>query len=178
MRKRVLTPQTPSGRDLLSAITSRPTPNALDVDGSVDQGLAAICSKAMARKQYARYQSATQLAEDVQRWMAGEPISAYQEKVSQRITRWIQHHHMWSQIIAAVLIVGVVALVTLAIASRQSRVAARQVLFDEMRGFDREIEVQLKSTANELTKDARFMSTLPPIQGIIDARARSQRKRG
>ncbi len=61
--------------------------------------------------------------------------------------------------------------VTLAIASRQSRVAARQVLFDEMRGFDREIEVQLNSTANELTKDARFMSTLPPIQGIIDARS-------
>ncbi len=169
---------TPNGRDLLSAITSRPTPNALEVDGSVDQGLAAICAKAMARKQYARYQSATELAEDVQRWMAGEPISAYQEKISQRLTRWIQHHYIWSQIIAAVSIMGVVALVTLAIASRQSRVAARQVLFDEMRGFDREIEVQLESTALELTKDARFMSNLPPIQGIIDSRAGSSESEG
>ncbi len=167
-----------SGRELLSAITSQATPNALEVDGSIDQGLAAICSKAMARKQYARYQSATQLAEDVQRWMAGEPISAYEEKFSQRITRWIQHHHIWSQIIAAALIVSVVALVTLAIASRQSRVAARQVLFDEMRGFDREIEVQLESTANELTKDARFMSTLPPIQGIIDSRGGASESEG
>ena len=168
----------PTGRDLLSAITSRPTPNALDVDSSIDQGLAAICSKAMARKQYARYQSATQLAEDVQRWMAGESISAYKEKTSQRITRWIQHHHLWSQIIAAVLIVGVVALVTFAIASRQNRLAARRVLFDEMRSFDREIEVQLKSTAIELTKDARFMSTLPPIQGIIDARSGASENEG
>jgi len=45
-------------RDMLSAIASRPTPNAQEIDSSVDSALAAICSKAMARKQYARYQSA------------------------------------------------------------------------------------------------------------------------
>ncbi len=125
----------------------------------------------MARKQYARYQSATQLAEDVQRWMAGESISAYEEKISQRVTRWVQRNRSWSQIIAASVIVGVVALVTMAIATRQSQLATRQVLFDEMRGYDREIEVQLESAADGLTKDTRFMSSLPPIQGIVDARA-------
>jgi serine/threonine protein kinase len=156
------------GRDLLSAITSRPTPNARDVDSDIDDALAAICAKAMARKQYARYQSATALAEDVQRWMAGEPVSAHEESVSQRVTRWIRHHHLWSQIIAAVLIVGVVALATLAVAARQSRIAARQVLFDELDAYDHEIEVQLESTAVGLMQDARFMSTLPPIQGIIE----------
>jgi len=158
------------GRDLLSAIASRPTPNAHEINADVDEALAAICSKAMARRQYARYQTAPQLAADVQRWMAGELVTAHREKPSQRAVRWIQHHRIWSQVIAAVLIVGVVALATLGIASRQSRLAARQILFDELRGYDREIEVQLKSTAEELAKDARFMSTLPPIQGIIDAR--------
>jgi serine/threonine protein kinase len=162
--------QASGGRDLLSAITSRPTPSAREVDSSVDNALSAICAKAMAWKRYARYQSATALAEDVQRWMAGEPVSAHQEQVYQRVTRWIQHHHFWSQIIAALLIVSIVALATLAAASRQSRIAARQVLFDELDAYAHEIELQLESTAVELMQDARFMSTLPPIQGIIESR--------
>ncbi len=160
-----------NGRDLLSAIAGQPTPNVREINPDVDPALAAICEKAMARRQYARYQSATELAGDVQRWMAGEPISAHQEKLPQRIRRWVHRHQIWSQVIAASLTVLIVALVTLWISSRQNQVAERQILFDEMRGYDREIELQLKSTAQELAKDARFMSMLPPIQGIIDARA-------
>ncbi len=158
-------------RDVLSAIASQPTPVAHDANPDADPALSAICAKAMARKRYARYQTASELAEDVQRWMAGERVSAYREKTSQRIARWVQHHRLASQALAALVIIGIVALSTLAIATRQGREAARQVRFDELRGFDREIEVQLKSAAEELTKDARFMSTLPPIQALIAARA-------
>ena len=158
-------------RNLLSAIASHPTPNPLESNSSVDPALGAICRKAMAHRQYARYETASQLADEVQRWMAGEPVSAYREKPSQRIARWIQHHRIWSQVIGGLLIVGIVALATLGIAARQSRLAAKQILFDEMRGYEREIEVQLKATAEDLAEDARFMSTLPPIQGIISAQA-------
>ena len=160
-----------SGRDLLSAIAGQPTPNVREINPNVDPALAAICEKAMARRQYARYQSATELAGDVQRWMAGEPISAHQEKLPQRIRRWVHRHQIWSQVIAASSTVLIVALVTLWISSRQNHLAERQILFDEMRGYDREIELQLKSTSQELAKDTRFMSMLPPIQGLIDARA-------
>jgi serine/threonine protein kinase len=172
------TSEAAGGRDLLSAITSRPTPCAREVDSEIDDALSAICAKAMARKQYARYHSATALADDVQRWMAGEPVSAHKESASQRVRRWIRHHHVWSQIIAAALIVGVVALATLAIASRQSRIAARQVLFEELDAYDKEINVQLESTAVGLMQDARFMSTLPPIQGIIEARGGVEESEG
>lgn len=165
-------------RQLLSAIASQPTPCAHELNPDVDAALAAICAKAMARRQYARYQSASELADDVQRWMAGEPVSAHREKSSQRIARWIQNHRIWSQIIAASFIVSVVALATLGIASHQRRQAEQQILFDELRGYDREIEGQLKSMAEELAKDARFMSTLPPIQGIIDARDETQGAEG
>ncbi len=158
------------GRELLAAIAARPTPNVTELNSAADQALAAICAKAMARRRYARYQSATQLADDVQCWMAGEPVSAYREKPRQRLTRWIRRHQILSQAIAASLTVAVVALATWGIASRQSRIAERQILFDEMRGYDREIELQLKFTAEQLAKDVRFMATLPPIQGLIDAR--------
>lgn len=162
-----------SARDLFTAITSQPTPDAHEINPSADTALSAICAKAMAHRQYARYQTASELAEDVQRWMAGEPVSAYREKTSRQIGRWIQRHRMWANLIAACLIVGVVAIATGAIASRQGQISARQVLFDEMGGYERELRVQLAATAAELEKDARFMSTLPPIQGIIDARSDS-----
>jgi serine/threonine protein kinase len=159
-----------TGRDLISAISSRPTPNAVQANPSVDRALAAICAKAMARRQYARYQSASELAEDVQRWMAGEPVSAYREQPLQRVARWIGRNRIWSQVIAALVIVALVSLVTLGIATRHSQLAERQAKFDDMRGLQREIEVQITGSADELSKNTLFMAMEPSIQSIIDAR--------
>ena len=97
-----------------------------DIDSGVDDALAAICSKAMARKQYARYQTAMELADDIQRWMAGEPVSAQREKFVQRVKRWVRHHQVWSQIIAASLIIAIVAASTLGVALRQGQLAKQQ----------------------------------------------------
>ena len=162
--------QATGARDLLSSIASRPSPSALDIDSGVDDALAAICSKAMARKQYARYQTAMELADDIQRWMAGEPVSAQREKFVQRVKRWVRHHQVWSQIIAASLIIAIVAASTLGVALRQGQLAKQQRQFDELSVYSNEFEVQLQSTAIELMRNTRFMSTLPPIQAIIDAR--------
>ena len=162
--------ETVSGiRDLLSAIASHPTPNALETDNGVDATLAAICGKAMAGKQYARYQSAMELADDVQRWMAGEPVSAQRETWVQRAQRWVRQNQVWSQIIAACLIVACVAASTLAVAFRQNQLANQQRQFDELSVYSNEVEVQLQSTAFELMRNTRFMSTLPPIQAIVIA---------
>ena len=156
-------------RDMLSAIASHPTPNALEFDSGIDPALAAICSKAMAGKQYARYQSAMELAEDIQRWMAGEPVSAQREKFVQRVQRWVRQNQLWSQVIAASLIIACVAASTLAVAFRQNHLAQKQRQFDELSVYSNEVEVQLQSTAIELMRNSRFMSTLPPIQAIVNA---------
>lgn len=157
-------------RDLVTAIAGGPTPMAHLSNPDVDPALEAIAAKAMARRRYARYSSTTELAEDVGRWMAGEPVTAYQERFAQRLGRWIQHHQRLSQLIAAAVIILIVAATTLMIAARQSYVAARQAQFEEMRSDQREVEVQLLGAGQDLSGDVRFMSTLPPIQGIIDAR--------
>lgn len=159
-----------TGRDLIAAISSRPTPAAGEMNPSVDRALAAICAKAMARRQYARYSSASELAEEVQRWMAGEPVSAYRERPLQRVARWIAKNRIWSQIIAALLIIGLVSLVTLGIAARHSQLAVHQAKFDDMRGLEREIEVQLTSSADELAKNTLFMAMEPSIQSVVAAR--------
>ena len=46
---------------------------------SIDRALEAVCVKAMACQPADRYGSPTALAEDVERWMADEPVSAWQE---------------------------------------------------------------------------------------------------
>ena len=158
-------------RQLITAITSGPTPRTQSVNENVDLALDAICAKAMAKKRYARYSSTTDLADDIQRWMAGEPVSAYDERLSQRLGRWIQHHQKLSQLIAAAVIISIVAITTLTISTRQNYIAAQQARFEEMRSDEREIEVQLISLGQVLSGDALFMSTLPPIQAIIDVRS-------
>jgi serine/threonine-protein kinase len=55
---------------------------------AIDPALEAVCLKAMAVKPVERYATPKALAEDVERWMADEPIGAYREPLSRRARRW------------------------------------------------------------------------------------------
>jgi serine/threonine protein kinase len=157
-------------RGMISVIASGSAPLARDANPSVDPALEAICTKAMARRRYARYQHAIDLAEDVQRWMAGEKVTAYRETFRQRVSRWVSQHRRLSQSLMAAAMVVLVALTTLAMAARQSRLAALHARFAQMNSDVREVELQMRGMWTELAKDARILASLPPIQGIISAR--------
>jgi serine/threonine protein kinase len=155
-------------RGMISVIASGDVPTARDANPDVDPALEAICRKSMARRRYARYQRATELAEDVQRWMAGEPVTAYQENQWQRVNRWIgQHPRIWQAILGSVMVV-LVALTTLGMAARHSYVAEQDARFAQLDGDVQEIALQLKNGADELEKDARFMASLPSVQEVAD----------
>ena len=125
----------------------------------------------MARRRYARYQRATELAEDVQRWMAGEPVTAYAESTWQKANRWIgQHPRIWQAILGSVMVV-LVAPTTLGMAARHSYVAEQDAQFAQMEGDVQEVLLQLRSAADELEKDARFVASLPSIEVIANAGA-------
>jgi eukaryotic-like serine/threonine-protein kinase len=65
--------------------------------------LEAICRKAMARNPAERYGSAEEVATEVRRWLADEPVSAYPEPWTARAARWARRHRT-SVIAAAVLL--------------------------------------------------------------------------
>ena len=132
-------------RGMISVIASGATPAAREVNPNADPALEAICQKAMARRRYARYQRATELAEDVQRWMAGEPVTAYQETFRQRANRWVSQHQRLSQSLVAAAMVVLVALTTLAVAARQNSVAEKQARFAEMAVNVHELGLQLRA---------------------------------
>ncbi len=98
--------------DLLKRITSGDIPKPHDIDPKIPAPLNAICAKAMARKRADRYQKPSQLADDVERWLADEPVSVYTEPWRERLGRWMRKHRSWTQAIAAaLLIVAVVSVV-------------------------------------------------------------------
>ncbi len=157
-------------RGMISVIAGGVTPQARDVNSEVDAALEAICSKAMARRRYARYQQASELAQDVQRWMAGELVSAFEEGPWQRTHRWIAKHPRLSQSLLALAMIVLVAATTLGVSARHNHVAEMQSKFSQMSGDVRGVEMQLRRVAAELAKDARFLAALPPVEGIIAAR--------
>ncbi|MFN7734090.1 MAG: serine/threonine-protein kinase [Pirellula sp.] len=59
---------------------------------AVPRELNAICLKAMAKNRDDRYASAKDLAEDLERWSAGEPVAALPEGPIRSTLRWTRRH--------------------------------------------------------------------------------------
>jgi tRNA A-37 threonylcarbamoyl transferase component Bud32 len=79
--------------EVLKRITeAQSSPKARDSGVPVPAALDAICARAMARDREARYASAADLAEEIQRWLADEPVSAYPEWFGRRAWRWGRKH--------------------------------------------------------------------------------------
>jgi eukaryotic-like serine/threonine-protein kinase len=88
----VLTGRPPVEGDDVIEILSRVRCGAIDRPRSVAPGvprpLAAICLKAIALRPEDRYPHAKALANDVERWLADEPVAADREPWTDRIRRW------------------------------------------------------------------------------------------
>jgi eukaryotic-like serine/threonine-protein kinase len=70
----------------------------------------AVCLKAMALRPQDRYVSAAALAEDVEHWLAGEPVTAYREPFPARARRWARRHRTLVSAAAVLLVAAVVGL--------------------------------------------------------------------
>jgi serine/threonine protein kinase/tetratricopeptide (TPR) repeat protein len=76
--------------------------------------LEAICLKALAVRPGDRYPSARALAEEVEHWLADEPVTAYREPPSVRAGRWMRRHRPAVTGAAAAGIVGLIGLIAAA----------------------------------------------------------------
>ncbi len=70
--------------------------------------LIAICRKAMAVDPDKRYVTALELAHDVERYLADEPVVAYHEPLLRRLSRWMTRHRLLTFVIATALIGGLI----------------------------------------------------------------------
>src|SRR5581483_10658458 len=92
------------------------------VDKTAPAALEAVCLKALAKRPGDRYGTAKELAAEVQRFLADEPVSAYREPLAARAGRWVKRHRLTVTSGAAAALVAPVGLaVVLAVQARSNR---------------------------------------------------------
>lgn len=81
------------------------------ISRSVPAALEAICLKAMALDPALRYASAGDLARDLERWLADEPVSAHAAAWHERLARWGRRHRRAVQTgVAALAVITAVSI--------------------------------------------------------------------
>jgi serine/threonine-protein kinase len=83
--------------------------------------LEGVCLKALAKKPAGRYESAAELAREVVRYLADEPVHAYPARLPERAVRWARKHRAASVAAAAILAVTAAAAAGVAILVAFSR---------------------------------------------------------
>lgn len=127
--------------DLLAA-AHRPPPPPRQHDPTCPRAIEAVCLKAMAVEKADRYPSAAALADDVQRFLAGEPVSAYRETFPERAWRWVRRHRQAVTRTAAAA--AVVALTAVGVTKYRE--------FEAEREADRRRLAEARRTAEELER--------------------------
>ena len=125
----LLTGTLPAGTTDELATPSRLAPRALDRD------LAAVVVRALAAEPARRYASAGELADDVERWLAGEPVRARPDSLGYRARRFVGRHRLavggTALAAAALAVLAVVSVLRSGEATRERESAAREAARSE-----------------------------------------------
>jgi serine/threonine-protein kinase len=131
---------------------------------AVPPALEAVCLKAMAWWPGDRYPSALDLAADVERWLADEPVSVHREPRLDRLRRWGRRHRPLVAASVALLLTAVAGLtLTVVLVSRQQAVtAAEKRRAEEQRDrADRNFELArqaVEATATRISGHPRLLA--------------------
>jgi tRNA A-37 threonylcarbamoyl transferase component Bud32 len=141
------------------------------LDRAVPGPLEAICLKAMAPQPADRYASALELAAEVERYLADEPVRAYREPLAERGRRWVRQHRTLVGAGLAVLLVALLCLggatLLLGEAYEQERTAKEQeaaqrahaVAAEQQAKRAQQQEAQQRAAAEAAEKAARKAET-------------------
>ena len=95
--------------ELLKRVRKGKVPRPSEVNPHVPSALDAVCLKAMALRPGDRYPSARAFGEDLEAWLADEPVSAWQEPWTIRARRWARRHPAIVSTGVSALAIGLVA---------------------------------------------------------------------
>jgi len=136
----------------------------------IGPALQAVCLKAMSKDPTGRYATATELAQDVQRYVADEPVNAYREPWTGKLLRWARRHKVAVSTAAGLLATASVALAvsTFLIArerneaeaqGKQARAAVHMLTEVADIGFDEQLDpLQKKFLEKALAYYEKFTS--------------------
>jgi tetratricopeptide (TPR) repeat protein/tRNA A-37 threonylcarbamoyl transferase component Bud32 len=147
--------------------TPPPPPRTIKPD--IPKPLDAICQKAMAFKKEDRYPAAQALAADIERYLAGEPVSAYRETLAERTWRWMKRHRQALSWAAAILAVVVTAGIGVAKWQQlQRQAAADRAEAEEQLREEGERREAAQKKAEELKKQEEARNRLREFRRLAD----------
>ena len=155
-------------------------PRPRTLDPRVPRALEAICLKAMATKVEDRYSTALALANDLERWLADESVSAYTEPLGNRLARWSRHHRALVTSVVACTVASLFILsffIALLLAANSRERTARELADSERFRAESNLEVAKQAVATMLTEVGRAeLAQYPQMEQTrskLLARARS-----
>ncbi|HKI20126.1 MAG TPA: serine/threonine-protein kinase, partial [Isosphaeraceae bacterium] len=117
--------------DVILAVRAGRFPVPIEINPRLPKALSAVCRQATAREPSMRYPSALALAEDIERWLADEPVSAWREPAPIRARRWLRRHQSlvagWAAAVGVALIGLSAAVPLLSLAWRNEAQARRSL---------------------------------------------------
>jgi eukaryotic-like serine/threonine-protein kinase len=134
--------------EIIPAVQRGDFPPPRSIVPSIDRALEAICLKAMALAPADRYATPKALGEDVDRWMADEPVTAYRESWARALSRWLTRHRTGVTAVGAAMLVALAGLgAVLGVQAGANRqLTAKNTELDA--AFRREAQVRRQAEAN------------------------------
>jgi hypothetical protein len=159
----LLTGQAPiRGHDVMLRIIQGDVPPPRLVNASVPRSLEAICLKALAVKPYDRYPSARALAEEVERWLADEPVTAWPEPFVLRARRWSRRNRTAVTAAAVGVLATVVGLSAVLVVQTRSKAALSRSLNRETRAGNALAVANTELSRSKAAVQARYdLVTVP-----------------
>jgi eukaryotic-like serine/threonine-protein kinase len=100
----------PDTASVYQKIIHGPTPRVRAAEPTAPLPLDAVCARAMAHSRRDRYATASELAEDVKRWLNDQPVSCFAEPLLVKAGRFARRNRTLVTSAAAALVVAVVSL--------------------------------------------------------------------
>src|SRR4030095_637311 len=94
---------------VIQQASEKPAPKLRTLMPGLDRDLETICSKCLDREPSARYRSAGDLAEDLERWLEGQPIAARPLSTPALVWRWDRRHPAVAGMAALLMALGLAA---------------------------------------------------------------------
>lgn len=104
---------------------------------SASKVLSAVCMKAMQKAREDRYALAMHLARDVRRYLAGEPVSAYEENPFERMVRWARKNQKTLTRSAMAIFLSMLIVFAWSLRSENQELAAIEKARGEVAQFSR-----------------------------------------
>jgi tRNA A-37 threonylcarbamoyl transferase component Bud32/tetratricopeptide (TPR) repeat protein len=117
----------PTSDEAIQRVISEPPQPPKEIVAATPGALQAICLKALSKKPQDRYPSATELADEVQHWLADEPVKAHAEPLYVKAGRWMRHRRAFVAAASVFLICATVGLAGMsAMLYREQQAAKRE----------------------------------------------------